>query len=455
MPITPNMNLTLPTVTVTEGPLYASQVNAAITTIDAHDHSPGKGVTVKPSGININDDLDFNEHNADELKSTRYVDQLSVLADPEDLQCVYVVGGNLYYNNAAGVPVQITSGSSVNSSTDGISRSFETEETASNLAINPSDTFSFIGVDTTTSVIITLPAAAAVSSGRFYEVKDVTGNAETNPIVINADGSDLIDGQASFTLDYNYAHLRLVSDGVSKWSLNDINEQLDTKIEASSTTIFTTSGTWTKATKNPKFIKVTVIAGGGGSGGSDGGSATTVAEGAGGGGGGCSIKTIMAADLADTESVTVGVGGTAGASGGGSDGGTGGSSSFGSHCSAGGGGGGDGMGTATTSGIQPGGGGGVGSGGDENFTGDDGGHGYVFPSYSGSAVFGVVGHHNYGGGSYKGGIQHSTANTTGDSGITGQNYGGGASGGFGAPGSGTNRAGAVGGPGIVIVEEFY
>ena len=40
------MNLTLPTVGTTVGPTWASLLNTAITSIDSHDHSSGKGATI-------------------------------------------------------------------------------------------------------------------------------------------------------------------------------------------------------------------------------------------------------------------------------------------------------------------------------------------------------------------------------------------------------------------------
>jgi hypothetical protein len=48
------MTISLPTVGVTAGPTYASLVNAAFETVDAHDHTTGKGVQVPTAGININ-----------------------------------------------------------------------------------------------------------------------------------------------------------------------------------------------------------------------------------------------------------------------------------------------------------------------------------------------------------------------------------------------------------------
>lgn len=113
MPTTPNMGLILPTVSVTPGPTYATENNQAFTDIDEHDHTAGKGVPVPSEGISITSDLPFGSQNATLLRSARFVNNGSVLALPTDLGCVYEKGGDLYYNNAAGTPVQITLGSTV------------------------------------------------------------------------------------------------------------------------------------------------------------------------------------------------------------------------------------------------------------------------------------------------------------------------------------------------------
>jgi len=51
MSVTPNMNMTLPIPTVTLGPEYANQNNAAFLVTDSHDHSSGKGVPVPTSDL--------------------------------------------------------------------------------------------------------------------------------------------------------------------------------------------------------------------------------------------------------------------------------------------------------------------------------------------------------------------------------------------------------------------
>lgn len=60
---TPNMSLTLPTVGVTVGPTWATQLNAALTTIDSHDHTSGKGVQIPAAALNIDGSVDFASNN--------------------------------------------------------------------------------------------------------------------------------------------------------------------------------------------------------------------------------------------------------------------------------------------------------------------------------------------------------------------------------------------------------
>lgn len=118
---TPNMLLNVPVAGQESGPQYALDVNACFTIIDSHNHSPGFGVQITPAGFNVNVDLPFNSNNAITLRSSRYVAQSTTLSGSADLNCVYSVNGNLYWNNGSGTAVQITSGSSVNATSSGIS----------------------------------------------------------------------------------------------------------------------------------------------------------------------------------------------------------------------------------------------------------------------------------------------------------------------------------------------
>lgn len=196
--------------------------------------------------------------------------------------------------------------------------------------------------------------------------------------------------------------------------------------------IYTSSSSWSKPAGLVKVV-VTVIAGGGGGGGKMGFTTNGSGKGGNGGGGGASIKTILAASLASTVTVTVGAGGAGGTGGDtvATNGGTGGTSSFGSHCSATGGGGGA---LANNSTGAPG-NGGSGSSGDVNLLGDRG-----LDGGGSSALFN--------------GRAAEVSNAHGNDGRA--NSGGGGSGGqYSNNASGSGRNGGDGGSGLVIVEEFF
>lgn len=265
-------------------------------------------------------------------------------------------------------------------------------------------------------------------------------------------GTGNVIGPAGVAADSNLA----VYDGLTGLLIKDggitvasILAQITSTVTAnavtqSATTVFTSSGTWTKATLNPKFVKVTVIGGGGGGGGVNNTSLpseTTVSGG--GGAGGCSIKTIMASALGVTETVTVGGNGNGGNTNG-TNGTAGGTSSFGSHCQATGGAGGEGDPTPTGANTKSdGGAGGIGSGGDLNFRGNAGGDGTCTQGYL--SLSGV------GAGSYMGGSRSGTTNATG---LAGFSYGGGGTGTCDS-GNNTGRSGGPGADGVVIIEEYY
>lgn len=212
------MNLELPVVTETLGPTWASELNAALEIIDEHDHSSNKGVKITPAGLNINANLDFNEYKIYDLLSTQYTAPAAALTGASNANSVSVFGGNLYFTNGSGTAVQITSGGSVvtvAAATD----TFEYSTTSGNLTIDASDTFVTVSVDTTSSRTITLPLASAVATGRFYIIKDATGDSNANPMTIAAAGSDLIDDAASQVIQSDYASMWLQSDGVSNWRI--------------------------------------------------------------------------------------------------------------------------------------------------------------------------------------------------------------------------------------------
>lgn len=112
---TPNMNLTLPVVSQTPGPTWASEINADLAVIDAHNHTSGKGALVPVAGLDIDADLSLATHALTDAKKAVFLDQQSVLT----ANAVYAVGGDLYWTNGSNQPVQITSGNQIAVGTTG------------------------------------------------------------------------------------------------------------------------------------------------------------------------------------------------------------------------------------------------------------------------------------------------------------------------------------------------
>ncbi len=215
---TPYMNLDLPVATVTLGPTWATQLNSAFDAVDAHDHTSSKGKQVPSAGININANLDLNIQSLVNALSLQFDSQSTTLSGTTYASSVYVTGGNLYFTNASGTPVQITSGGSI-VSVPGTTIYFEAQAVAGDLVISSSDTFVVLSVNTAASRTITLPSASAVAAGRIYIIKDASGSANANAISIVPDGSDTLDGSASQSIDSSYGSLMLIGDGASNWQL--------------------------------------------------------------------------------------------------------------------------------------------------------------------------------------------------------------------------------------------
>lgn len=100
----PNMGLIIPTVGSEPGPDYADDINASLTLVDLHDHSPGKGVQITPAGLNINDDLDFNGNFAIDVAGV----ELEAQSSTPDIFTVYANGLDLYYVDGLGNNIRMT-----------------------------------------------------------------------------------------------------------------------------------------------------------------------------------------------------------------------------------------------------------------------------------------------------------------------------------------------------------
>lgn len=229
---TPFMNLTLPTVTVTAGPEWASQLNTAITTIDAHDHTSGKGMKIIPAAMNINEDLEFNGYSATELKSTRFDNQAASLNGVNDVRCLYVSGSDLFYNNGTGTAVQITSGGGLNAaSIGGIGGDYATSSASVSYSTS-SKTFTFTQASNAAAHLdagnVVLREATASANGvtlkspttlsasyNFIYPTGLPGAGETKLLSIDSSGQvgAAVDGDNS-TIELSGTSLRVKDAGI-------------------------------------------------------------------------------------------------------------------------------------------------------------------------------------------------------------------------------------------------
>jgi len=194
------MNLTLPTVDVTIGPTWATQLNTALTSIDAHDHSSGKGTQVPTSGININSNLSFNSAygitNATEVVFT------SLTANSSTLNAAYVKSGDLYFNDSAGNAIRLTSGGTINLSSLGAIGGDYSSAGASLTYDDATKKYTFLDSVAANANVTMGPLACttltASGAATFSSTLAVTGTATFNSTLTIA-GTTTVSGDATFT----------------------------------------------------------------------------------------------------------------------------------------------------------------------------------------------------------------------------------------------------------------
>lgn len=210
--ISPNMNMPIPTVGQAPGPTWAQLLDICLDTIDAHTHSSGSGVQITPDGININSDLTFNNtSNAIDLRTARFKTQTSPIpASGTDLACLYAAGVDLYYNDAAGNQIRITSGGSVAGSSGTITGL--PSGTASASFQSSSGSFVFQQATSTganidvASVAIRYPGSYPTPSGNYVQLQApsslATGYAITLPAAPPAAVGAWLTSDTAGTLSY-------------------------------------------------------------------------------------------------------------------------------------------------------------------------------------------------------------------------------------------------------------
>lgn len=154
--LTPNMSLPVPSVGSEPGPEYATDINNCLELLDSHNHAPGQGVQIDPTGLNINADLEMNSQNLIGIRTLRLASQDAVLGEPTDLGCLYEVDDDLYFNDGLGNQIRLTQNGSV-AGTSGSIANLVSPASASYVVAN--DTFVW---ESDTNVAANMDMASAI-----------------------------------------------------------------------------------------------------------------------------------------------------------------------------------------------------------------------------------------------------------------------------------------------------
>ena len=227
---TTNMGLVLPTPGERLGPTWATDLNTALTSIDAHDHSAGKGVQINNAGITVNANFDFQKsgtsYPAVNMKHASFIKQTGHPGVNND---VYVFGsgtvGDLWFRNNSGANIQITSGTALYlPTTDDTANNFPIRSAGivtANYTIGATASETVILCDSTsTAFTVTLPDTAGLTAGRFYVIKDIAGSASSKNITVSksSTGTDTIDGSTSVVINSDFQAVYFHYAASLKWA---------------------------------------------------------------------------------------------------------------------------------------------------------------------------------------------------------------------------------------------
>ena len=230
------MSLTLPTPGERLGPTWASDLNTALTSIDAHDHAT-VGRQLGSAAIGIDADLSFTvvsgtstiayaATNMKYLGMSLNTSPSTALPSASYPNIAFAGGtaGDLYFNDGAGNQIQLTSAGVLNASgVSAISFSASSTNISTDTTLSVSDDLSYYPVDTSgTAGTLTITLPSAPTGGRFFIIKDISGNAATKNILIRASGtSQMVDGKKStdtpggYVINSNYGSATVISRGNS------------------------------------------------------------------------------------------------------------------------------------------------------------------------------------------------------------------------------------------------
>lgn len=213
------------TINVDSGLTWEQNLNNALKIIDGHNHSPGSGVQIPSSGINISSILSFNNNVASGMQAVTFIPQSSFAP----LYSIYVQGVDLYYNDGTPNNIQITAGGLVNATSSGLTNGTGTASfTSSTLSVyltadstNPANVKAasiLLGNNVTASNFLTLNAPAALASN----ISQTLPNNPAATKIVTLDSS----GNYAAATDVDNSTLQISSNIISVKNLGINTAQL-------------------------------------------------------------------------------------------------------------------------------------------------------------------------------------------------------------------------------------
>jgi hypothetical protein len=249
---TPNMSLVVPTTGVEQGPQYANDINGDLTILDAHNHSPGSGVQITPSGLNINSNLNIQDNY---LTNVGAVNLEAQSGAPSLNASLYCLGVDLYYIDGSGNVIRLTQGGSIVGTAGSIgglpsgtasvfySGSTYVFQSATSTAANL-DAASIILRDTTVSSYgITL--SPPLSLGSNYSIVLPALPAQTNVVTLDTSGNlaSITYDQVAYGMNYQGANFIMNTfTGITAFQADIIVSSVDAAGANALAAIITTTG---------------------------------------------------------------------------------------------------------------------------------------------------------------------------------------------------------------------
>lgn len=108
----PNISIVLPSLGGDEG-IWDTEINAALSLLDAHDHTSGKGLRIASAAIDINADLSYGGYFISALGKMSFT---AIAAPSTGSKALYVSSADneLYWRTNGGTNVKLTSGTALN-----------------------------------------------------------------------------------------------------------------------------------------------------------------------------------------------------------------------------------------------------------------------------------------------------------------------------------------------------